>query len=114
MPRHVDAPPLMRCGALPCPWVENFRRPRKAELHACPHRIQTEDSQEKLRYALCAFFSLPGPHAPSKIAKACGLSVDTVNDRLQSAEEKLRDLVMRDPFLAGRPEVAAMLCGGDA
>lgn len=103
MPRKTESAPLMRCGELPCPWMENVR--------ACPHRVQADDRRERLRYPLCRFFSMPGPHAPSKIAKVCGLSVDTVNDRLRSGEQKMREMIAKDPILSQTPGVAAFLSG---
>lgn len=95
MPKTSDSPPLLRCGAMPCPWM--------AAVEKCAHRVQSEDPKERLRHALCSFYSMPGPHAPSKIAKAAGLSVETVNERLKSAEAKILDFVLKDPILQTMP-----------
>lgn len=91
MPKRIDAPPLIRCGAIPCPWMTN--------MEGCAHRIQGKTEADRFRYALCGFYSMPGPHAPSKIAKTLGISVDTVNCRLQSAELKLRAAIRDDPVM---------------
>lgn len=92
MTRRIDAPPLTRCGALPCPWMER--------VATCPHLVQSKDARERFQHALCSFYSMPGPHAPSKIAKTLGISVDTVNARLQSATMKIRQAIREDEALA--------------
>lgn len=92
MTRRIDAPPLTRCGALPCPWM--------AHIQSCPHRIQSEDRRERFQHALCSFYSMPGPHAPSKIAKTLGISVDTVAARIETASMKIRQAIREDPALA--------------
>jgi len=96
MPRREGTEPLVNCLDIPCPWDKTFR--------SCAHRI-AQRGQNGFPKALCAFYSTPGPHVPSRIAKATGLTIDAVNKTLDGVHAKMRQMVLLSDELRFDPQI---------
>lgn len=99
MSRREEAQPLVRCGAMPCPWDTCMK--------LCPHRIQGSGA-DVFPNTLCGFYSQPGPHATSKIAKATGIPPADVEEVEQSAMDKIRIALFESPELLRDPGILHM------
>ena len=100
MPRREGSEPLVRCLDLPCPWAATFR--------SCQHRIARR-GMSGFPHALCAFYSTPGPHVPSKIARATGLTIDSVNKTLERVHARVREEVMTSRELRYDPTIQVLV-----
>ena len=96
MPRREGSEPLVRCLDLPCPWASTFR--------SCQHRI-AKRGRQGFPFALCAFYSTPGPHVPSKIARVTGLSIDSVNKTMERVHVRVREEIMASSELGFDPTI---------
>lgn len=95
-----EPPPLERCRAMPCPW--------EADVQGCPHRVQGRGNN-RFPKALCRFYSAPGQHTITRIARTVGLSIDNAKEELASAERKMRDAIMNSPELQHDPAIMSMV-----
>lgn len=100
MPRREGAEPLINCLDIPCPWEKCFRQ--------CKYRV-AQRGKNGFPNALCSFYSTPGPHVPSRIARATGLTIDAVNKTLESAHAKMRAAVAMSDELQYDPQIRAMV-----
>ena len=100
MPRRDGTEPLVNCLDIPCPWESCYR--------TCQFRIAKRGANG-FPNAICAFYSTPGPHVPSRIAKATGLSIDSVNKTLDVVHAKVRQAVIASEELRFDPRVRTMI-----
>ena len=96
MPRREGTEPLVNCLDIPCPWEKCYR--------TCQFRIAKRGASG-FPNALCAFYSTPGPHVPSRIAKATGLTIDAVNKTLDTVHTKMRQMVIQSDELRLDPAI---------
>lgn len=100
MPRRDEAPPLVRCGDLSCPW--------EACIRLCPHRIQGQKG-DVFPHTICGFYSQPGPHAVSKIARVTGMAPKEVHRAEDEATRKLREKIQESLELSYDEDLAKMV-----
>jgi len=100
MPRREGTEPLVNCLAIPCPWEACYR--------TCKFRV-AQRGQDGFPNAICTFYSTPGPHVPSRIAKATGLTIDAVNKTLDGVHAKMRQMVILSDELRFVPEIKALV-----
>jgi len=97
MPQREKIEPLVNCLAIPCPWQSCYR--------TCSFRL-AQRGQNGFPMALCTFYSTPGPHAPSRIAKATGLTIDSVNRTIEVVHAKMRRMVIASGELRFDPTIS--------
>lgn len=100
MPRREGGELLVNCLAIPCPWEHCYR--------TCPFRVAKRGAKG-FPNAICTFYSTPGPHVPSRIAKATGLSIDSVNKILDGVHAKVRQAVLNSDELRFDPSIKTMV-----
>ena len=100
MPRREDTAPLVNCLEIPCPWESCYR--------TCQFRI-AKRGQNGFPRAICSFYSTPGPHVPSRIAKATGLTIDAVNKTLEGVHDKMREMIVGSDELQFDPQIKALV-----